>query len=126
MSQVQNEECKLVPTKMVFKIKHEQNGTHRYKTQIVTKGFMMIPGVNYMESFSPVTTEAGICTVIGVSQHFINEDIAHDMPEEQKWVLEVYDVKAAFLNANPGTKMYIKILEKMVALGFVTKEEQRE
>jgi len=27
---------------------------------------------------------------------------------EQQWVLEVYDVEAAFLNANPGMKMYIK------------------
>jgi len=28
--------------------------------------------------------------------------------------LEAYDVEAVFLNANLGTKMYIKILDKMV------------
>jgi len=41
-------------------------------------------------------------------------------------VLEVYDIKAAFLNANPGSKMYIKIPEEITALGFVIKEEQKE
>jgi len=41
-------------------------------------------------------------------------------------VLEVYDVKAAFLNANPGSKMYIKIPEERMTLGFVIKEEQKE
>jgi len=65
-------------------------------------------------------------TVIGMSLHFINEDIAKETPEEQKWVLEVYNVEAAFLNASPGTKMYIKVPEEIVALGFLTKEEQKE
>jgi len=32
----------------------------------------------------------------------------------------------AFVNANPGTKVYIKILDKMVGLGFVTADKQRE
>jgi len=47
MSQVQSKGCKPVPTKTLFKIKHEQDGTCRYKAHIVTKGFMMIPGVDY-------------------------------------------------------------------------------
>ena len=86
----------------------------------------MIPGVDYTESFSPVTTEVGVRTVIGISLHFINEDVAKNVPENDQWVLEVYDVEAAFLNANPGTKMYLKIPDEMVELGFVTREEQRQ
>ena len=39
-------------------------------------------------------------------------------------MIEMYDVKAAFLNAKPGSKMYIQILEEMVQLGFATREEQ--
>jgi len=33
-------------------------------------------------------------------------------------------VEAAFLNANPGLKIYIWIPDKMVELGFATQEEQ--
>jgi len=46
------------------------------------------------------------------------------MPSKNRWVIEVYDVEAAFLNAKPGGRMYIKIPDAMVELGFVTKEEQ--
>jgi len=59
----------------VFKIKNEQDGSEQYKARIVMKGFLMIPGVNYMESFSPVTLEVGVRCVIGISLYFINEDI---------------------------------------------------
>ena len=38
--------------------------------------------------------------------------------------IEVYDIEAAFLNAKPGGRMYIKIPDAMVELGFVTREEQ--
>ena len=86
----------------------------------------MIPGVDYTESFSPVTTETGVRTVIGVSLHYINEDLRNKVKTEDQWILEVYDVEAAFLNAKPGSKMYIKIPDEMVELGFVTREEQEE
>jgi len=33
----------------------------------MTKGFLMIPGVDYTESFLPVTTETGVQCVIGIS-----------------------------------------------------------
>jgi len=57
---------------------------------------------------------------------FINEDIKHDIPEDQRWTLEVYNVEVAFLNANPGTKMYLKIPDEMVELEFLTHEEQQQ
>jgi len=60
LSQVIAEGRRPVPTKTVFKIKHEHDGTQRYKARIVTKGFLMIPGVDYTESFSPVMTEVGV------------------------------------------------------------------
>ncbi len=75
MSQVLWEGWKAIPTKPVFKIKNEQDGSEQYKARIVMKGFLMIPGVNYMESFSPVTLEVGVRCVIGISLYFINEDI---------------------------------------------------
>jgi len=56
--------------------------------------------------------------------HLINEDVILKTPVDQQWVLKVYNPKVAFLNANPGTKMYIQILDEMLALGFITMEEQ--
>jgi len=41
----------------------------------------------------------------------------------KKMMLEVYDIEAAFLNANPGGHMYTMIPDKMVELGFVTKKD---
>jgi len=49
-------------------------------------------------------TEVGIWTIIGISLHFINEDTVLNIPAEDPWILEVYDVEAAFLNADPSTK----------------------
>jgi len=46
-----------------------------YKAQIVTKELLMIPGVDYTKSFSPVTTEVGVRMVVGISLHYINKDI---------------------------------------------------
>jgi len=60
----------------------------------------MISGVDYMESFLPVTTEMGVRCVIGICVHFINEDNVLNFPTERRWILEVYDVEAAFHNAN--------------------------
>ena len=48
---------KLVPTKLVFKKKDEIDGSIRYKTRNVTLGFMMVPGVDFTERFSPVATD---------------------------------------------------------------------
>jgi len=61
---------KAIPTKPVFKIKNKQDGSERYKARIVMKGFLMIPGVNYTELFSPVTMEVGVQCVIGISLYF--------------------------------------------------------
>jgi len=67
MKQVKDEGQKPVDTKPVFKIKEEQNGDKRYKVRIVMKGFLMIPRVDYTESFLNVSTELGNRCVIGIS-----------------------------------------------------------
>jgi len=124
MSQVHDEGQKPVPTKPMFKIKDKQDGTKHYKVWIVTKGFLMISRVDYTKSFSPVTMEVGVRMVIGISLHYINDNICKKTREKHWWMLKVYNVEAAFLNASPGSKMYIQIPDEMVELGFVTWEEQ--
>jgi len=40
------------PTKPVFKIKDEKDGTKCYKAKVVTNGFLMISRVDYTKFFS--------------------------------------------------------------------------
>jgi len=110
--------------KPIFKIKDKQDGSKWYKAHIVVKGFLMIPGVDYTESFSPVMTETGVQCVIGLSLHFINEDIILNLPVEKRWILEVYNIEAVFWNVKLEGHMYIKISNEMVELGFMTKKDQ--
>jgi hypothetical protein len=101
----------ILPTKWVFKKKDEQDGTTRYKSRIVTKGFMQIPGVDYSESFSPVANDTSVR--IGIAKTLANND----------WVIEVIDIEAAFLEGQLDRDTYIEWPEGMVKLGFITADE---
>ena len=115
-----------IPTKEVFKIKTEHDGTLRYKTRIVSKGFKAIPGVDYTESASPVATDTSIRTVVAISLFMIGNE-QQQLGSNDKWILEVFDVKAAFLNSEMGqTRMFIKVPNAMVLLGMMSEEEASE
>jgi hypothetical protein len=101
----------ILPTKWVFKKKDEQDGTTRYKSRIVTKVFMQIPGVDYLESFSPVANDTSVR--IGIAKTLANDD----------WVIEVIDIEAAFLK---GQLEYIEWPEGMFKLGFITEDDSKE
>jgi hypothetical protein len=44
----------------VFKKKEEQDDSTRYKSQMVSKGFQQKPGIDYTESFSPVSNDTSV------------------------------------------------------------------
>ena len=104
---------KLIPCKWVFKIKNEQDGSKRYKSRLCVKGFHQIPGVDYTESFSPVATEVTIQTLMLYTLWMYDKG----------WRCEMFDVEAAFLNAELETAMYLKWPEAMHELGFITKHQ---
>ena len=104
---------KVIKTKNIFKIKHEPNGTLRYKTRDVVKGFMQIPGVDYTESFSPVCKDSTIRTSFAMV--LWNKD----------WICHSIDVEAAFLNPKLDRHIYIECPDGMVELGFITEEENK-
>ena len=109
-----NGRTKLMTTKWVFKKKIEQDGSIRYKARCVSRGFMQIPGVDYTESFSPVSSDTAIRVTIGIFLYFYDEQ-----PQED-WILEVFDVEAAFLNADIDRPQFIEWPEAMDILGYIT------
>ena len=157
---------KPVGTKTVFKVKDEHDGSQKYKVRVVTKGYNMIPGVHFQNSFSPVACDAAIRIVIGIGLYSMNQERKlwnyhlsrsyrrsanrstkvsakiqrsligagrkrqfirrlglENADPADGWVMEVFDTVAAFLNADPGTEMYISVPEVVVAIGLMTQEE---
>ena len=98
----------------IFKKKDKQDaGTVRYhKSRVVLKGYVVIPGVDYMESFSPVATDTTVRVTIAVTLY----------RSKDAWINELIDIGSAFLNADldSDTPIYAEWPEGMVELGFFT------
>jgi hypothetical protein len=82
--------------KWVFKIKENETGEQRYKGRIVIKGYTEIPGVDYTESFAPVTTTWSMDMIIASG---LNRE------EIEKWEIETLDIEAAFLESDMDPNM---------------------
>ena len=79
---------KLVDCKWVHKTKHDSKGkVDRFKARLVAKGFTQNEGIDYNETFSPVSTKDSFRIVMALVAHFDME--LHEM-----------DVKTAFLTGD--------------------------
>ena len=77
---------KTVGCKWVFKTKKDSQGNiERHKARLVAKGFTQREGINYTESFSPLSRKDSLQVIMALVAHFDLE--LHHM-----------DVKMAFLN----------------------------
>ena len=103
---------KMVPTKLVFKKKNDSDGSIRFKTRDFTLGFMMIPGVDYTESFSPVATDASLYIQFSITLYWYDKG----------WQTKSCDIEAAFLEALMEKMVYIKPHTAMVSCGFMNEE----
>jgi hypothetical protein len=75
---------KVVCNKWVFKLKQKADGTiDKYKARLVTKGFDQEEGVDFHETFSPVTKRATIWLVLALATHF-------------NWVIHQLDISNVF------------------------------
>ena len=96
---------KPIGCKWIFKTKRDSNGNvKRYKARIVTKGFTQREGIDYKETFSPVSTKDSFRTIMALVAHFDLE--LHQM-----------DVKTSFLNGNID-KTFIWYNQKKLYLGI--------
>jgi len=76
----------VVDSKWVFKVKKIADGTiDKYKACLVARGFTQIYGVNYYETFAPVTKLASIHTLLAITA-------CND------WPIDMFDFHLVFLN----------------------------
>ena len=87
--------CKRVGCKWVFKTKRDSIGNiERYKARLVAKGFTKKDGIDYKETFSPVSKKDSLRIIMALVAHYDLE--LHQM-----------DVKTAFLNGNLEEEIYM-------------------
>ena len=86
---------KIINSKWVFKIKCGPNREiDKYKARLVTKGYTQVEGLNYTDTFAPVTKFTTICSLLALAAQ-------HDLEVHQ------IDVKAAFLNGELDEEIYL-------------------
>ncbi|KAI5347656.1 hypothetical protein L3X38_000543 [Prunus dulcis] len=99
--------CKPIGCKWVFKTKRNSKGqVDRYKARLVAKGFTQKEGIDYNETFSPVSTKDSLRIIIALVAHF-------DLHLHQM------DVKTAFLNGDLEEEIYM-----MQPEGFIQEKEK--
>jgi hypothetical protein len=95
-----------VSCKWVFKTKRDSKGNvERHKARLVAKGFTQKEGIDYNETFSPVSKKDSLRIIMALVAHFGLE--LHQM-----------DVKTTFLNGDLEEKVYMKQPE-----GFVSENQ---
>ncbi|RVX17056.1 Retrovirus-related Pol polyprotein from transposon TNT 1-94 [Vitis vinifera] len=104
--------CKLVGCKWVFKTKRDSSRQiERYKTKLVAKGYNQRGGIDFKETFSPVSTKDSFRVIMAIVAHFDLE--LHHM-----------DVKTVFLNGDLDEDMYME-QPTVVAFSKNTKSTSR-
>ena len=87
---------KTVGCKWVYKTKYDSNGNvEKYKARLVAKGFTQREGIDYNETFSPVSCKDSFRIIMALVAHFDLE--LHQM-----------DVKTTFLNEDLEENVYMK------------------
>jgi len=99
------EGAKTVGCKWVYKVKRDSKGNiERYKARLVAKGFTQREGIDYNETFSPVSSKDSFRIIMALVAHFDLE--LHQM-----------DVKTAFLNGDLEERVYMAQPKGFVVTG---------
>ena len=99
------ERSKRVGCKWVFKTKRDSKGNiERYKARLVAKGYTQKDGIDYKETFSPVSKKDSLRIIMALVAHYDLE--LHQM-----------DVKTAFLNGDLEEEVYMDQPEGFISTG---------
>jgi hypothetical protein len=86
----------VVISKWLYKLKHATDGSiEKYKAHFVARGFSQVEGVDYDETFAPISRYTSIRAVISIAA-------------EMGWKIHQMDVKTAFLNGLIEEEVYIE------------------
>jgi hypothetical protein len=89
-------DANVIESKWVFKTKKNEHGqVVRHKARLVAKGFTQIYGIDYTDTFSPVTRMASIRIFLAIAA-------------KQDWEIENLDIDTAFLNADIKERIYLQ------------------
>ena len=87
--------CRPIGYKWVFKTKHDAKGrVERYKTSLVAKGYNQREGIDFKETFSPVSTKDSLRIIMTIMVHL-------DLELHQR------DVRTTFLNGDLVEDVYM-------------------
>ena len=97
--------AKTIGYKWIFKRKLKSDGSiEKYKTRLVAKGFKQKKGVDYFDTFAPVTRISSIKVLIALAS--VHNLVIHQM-----------DVKTTFLNGELEEEIYMDQPEECKVLG---------
>ncbi|KZV29549.1 hypothetical protein F511_00827 [Dorcoceras hygrometricum] len=95
--------AKPIGCKWIFKTKRDSKGNvERFKARLVAKGFTQKEGIDYKETFSPVSSKDSFRIIMALVAHFDLE--LHQM-----------DVKTTFLNGDIDETIYLRQPEGFVS-----------
>jgi hypothetical protein len=101
-------DMKVIPSMWLFKIKRDTEGNlSRYKARLVAGGHRQVLGVDYDETFSPVSKYTTMRSELAVASH-------------RKWKVFQLDVKTAFLHGDMDNhKIYMALPRGFEVKGMV-------
>ena len=86
----------VVSSKWIFKTKHSVDGSiEKYKAIFVARGFSQKEGIDYEETFAPLSRYTSIRTVLALAS-------------KNKWKLHQMDVNIVFINGLIEEEVYIE------------------
>jgi len=87
---------RIVGCKWIFKCKLGPDGqVECYKARLVAQGFSQVEGIDYNETYAPVTRYGTIRTLLALTAR-------------HQWHIHQMDAKAAFLNSDLSEEIYMK------------------
>lgn len=95
---------KIIQSKLIYKLKNDNDGSKRYKARLVARAFSQSYGVNYFEAFSPVARIQSLRMLIALAAQY-------DLK------IHNFDVTIAFLHGKLKGTVYMSQPEYFIKEG---------